>query len=286
MSFLCPCPFGSKTSQKLVEMSPFRDAGSGSEDEAPAPATLADKAKGWLATAAAPLQKLREHQAKEAAKAEKVGVLKAGATMKLLPDAKGEIPKDVRVSLSQDGAMLTWSGAGGSGVMALSAVRDVKPVLAQGIFRAGGPVPCQWMCVADDQAVRFEASSDEVKTEWMSTLVECVAQQMEAKSGRKLAYQAKRQIGLEQKRREAERRKAEVLKTCSGGGMKHTGARARTRATRPVAAHTHMHADQHLARVHANKSLLEPVFVRSNHVDACIVHRRPARAAAAMMNRA
>ena len=55
MSFLCPCcPKDSK--QRLVEMSPFRDAGSDSDSgEAPAPTTLADKAKGWLSKAAAPL---------------------------------------------------------------------------------------------------------------------------------------------------------------------------------------------------------------------------------------
>ena len=150
--------------------------------------------------------------------------------MRLLPDGRGEAPKEVRVALSTDGAMLTWSGAGGSGVMALSAVRDVKPVTQSGLFRSGGPVPCQWMLVADDQTVRFEAASEEVKAQWMGTIEQCVAEQMEAKSGRKLAYQAKRRMGLEEKRRDAERRKAEVMKTCGSGGMKHTAAAMMSRA--------------------------------------------------------
>ena len=204
-------------------MSPFRDAGSGSDEEQQAPA--ATGWRGWLEKAAAPLQAYRKHSAKAAVKAERVNVLKSGATMRLLPDNK-----EVKVSLSSDGAMLTWSGAGGSGVMALSAVREVKVVQASGFFRTSGPVPCQWKLVADDQAVSFEASSEEQKDHWMGTLVECVAEQAEAKSGRKLAYQAKRQIGLEQKRREAERRKAEVLKTMPGSGMKHTAAAMMSRA--------------------------------------------------------
>merc|ERR1719488_359408 len=122
MSFCPCCPTGSAS--KLVEMSPFRDAGSGSDEEAPPP-TLADKAKGWFAVAASPLKSFRENQQKAAEKAEREAVLKAGATMKLLPDGR-DTPKDVRVSLSSDGSMLTWSGTGASGVMALSAVRDVK----------------------------------------------------------------------------------------------------------------------------------------------------------------
>jgi hypothetical protein len=186
----CPCPMGGDTKKKLVEMSPFREAGSGSDEEAPPP-TFADKAKGWFAAAASPLQSFREGQAKAAAKAEREAVLKAGASMKLLPDGR-EAPKDVRITLSSDSSMLTWSGGGASGVMALSAVRDVKPVLASGFFKSGGPVPCQWMLVADDQTVRFEARTDEEKTQWMETLEACVGEQLDAKSGRKVRRRARR----------------------------------------------------------------------------------------------
>ena len=52
----------------------------------------------------------------------------------------------------------------------------------------------------------------------------------EAKTGRKMAYQAKRKFGLEERKREAERRKAEVLKTCSHGGMRHTANAMMNRA--------------------------------------------------------
>ena len=226
---ICPCPIGGG-SKKLVELSPFRDAGSGSDDDPPQPATLKDKAKSWLEMATKPISSFRESQEKAAAQAERAGVLKAGATMKILPDGRGEVPKDVRVSLTQDGSMITWSGSGGSGVMALSAVRDIKVVLQTGFFSNGKEIPRQWMCVADDQSARFEAASEEEKLLWMDALAELASQQSEAKSGRKLAYQAKRQMGLEAKKREAERRKAEVMKTCGSGGMKHTAAAMMNRA--------------------------------------------------------
>ena len=69
-----------------------------------------------------------------------------------------------------------------------------------------------------------------VKTEWMEATEELRHKEVEAKTGRKMAYQAKRKFGLEEKRREAERRKAEVLKTCATGGMKHTANAMMNRA--------------------------------------------------------
>ena len=54
--------------------------------------------------------------------------------------------------------------------------------------------------------------------------------QVTAKTGRKLAAQAKRKMGLAERQREAERRKAEVMKTCTSGGMKHTAAAMMNRA--------------------------------------------------------
>lgn len=230
----CPCPMGASDKKRLVEMSPFRTAGSGSDndsnsEDAP-PATMADRAKGWLSMAAAPITALKERNDKAAARAARLDVLKAGAQMQLLPDGRSGQPTPVRVSLSADSSMITWSGAGGSGVMALSAVRDVKPVLQSGFFRSGGPVPGQWMLVADDQTVRFEASSEEEKQVWLSTVEECSQEQVEAKTGRKLAAQARRKMGLEERRRDAERRKAEVMKNCSSGGMKHTAAAMMNRA--------------------------------------------------------
>ena len=225
MAWVCPCPTGSKAGgpKRLVELSPFRDAGSGSDEgDSAAPPTLADKAKGWLSMAAKPLHAFKESREKAAARVERESVLKAGTTMKLLPDSRSGSPQDVRVTLASDNSMLTWSGAGVSGVMALSAVRDIKCVLASGFFSKGAPIPGQWMLVADDQTVRFEASSDDERQHWMETLDELCKEQLEAKSGRKLAAQAKRRMGLEERKREAEKRKNEILKTCSGGGMKFT----------------------------------------------------------------
>jgi len=91
-------------------------------------------------------------------------------------------------------------------------------------------VPCQWMMVADDQTVRLEAESEAVKEEWMQAIEVLRNKEGEAKTGRKMAYQAKRRIGMEERKREAERRKAEVLKTCSAGGMRHTANAMMNRA--------------------------------------------------------
>lgn len=236
MFALCPCPMGA-SGGKLVELTPFGGAGSGSDEDraGPAaasdePATLADRAKGWLAMGLAPVQAMRDSRQRAADQEERLNALKVGAAMRLLPDGRGEAPRDVHVKLSPDGAMLMWSGQGMSGVMALSAVREVKEVLQQGIFRSGGPVPGQWLLASDDQTVRFEASSDEVKSEWMKAIELASGEQREAKTGRKLLAQQSRRMGLEERKREAERRKAEVLKTCTSGGMKHTAAAMMSRS--------------------------------------------------------
>jgi hypothetical protein len=50
------------------------------------------------------------------------------------------------------------------------------------------------------------------------------ALQAEAKVQRKMGYTRKKLHDLEERKKEAERRKAEVLKTCGSGGMKHTAA--------------------------------------------------------------
>lgn len=48
--------------------------------------------------------------------------------------------------------------------------------------------------------------------------------QAEAKVQRKMGYTRKKLHDLDERKKEAERRKAEVLKTCGSGGMKHTAA--------------------------------------------------------------
>lgn len=166
---VCPCLFDEQ-SGKLVEMSPFKDSSSDNGDQAPE--TMADKAKGWLSKAAAPIATFQAQRAEAAAHAERVDKLKAGTSMQLLPTGRGA-PQPVRIAVSSDGAMVTWQSISGptvSGVLALSAVREVKPVTAQGILRSGGPVPLQFQLVADDQTVKLEASSETEKDEWMNTL--------------------------------------------------------------------------------------------------------------------
>jgi len=220
---------GSSDQKQLVEMSPFRDNTSdkdASEDNGNS--SIADRAKGWLGTIAAPITSMKEQYEKDRARAARVDELKGGATMMLLPDGRGE-SVSVKLVVSSDGAMVTWTGPGLSGVMAMSAIREVKPILQSGFFSKGAPIPNQWMLIADDQTVRFEASSEEVKEQWMGTLEECAAVASEAKAGRKMAQNAKRRMGLEERRRENERRKAEVMKTC-GTGMKHTAAAMMTRS--------------------------------------------------------
>ena len=81
----------------------------------------------------------------------------------------------------------------------------------------------------------------------MASLEELSKRQAESKVDRKLGYTAQRRLGLEartppppasrspaprrhacpaaqERRREAERRKADALKSCGVGGMKHTAA--------------------------------------------------------------
>jgi len=233
----CPCLFDD-SGQPLVELSPFKDRGStsdrdASDEENAQGSGAAEKAKSWWSMATAPLETFQKQRAEMAMKQERNGRLQAGSQMKLLPAGRGE-PSTARVTLSRDNTMVTWQtinpGQSESGVLALSAVREVKPVLAQSLFGKGAPIPCQWMMVSDDLTVRFEAESEAVKTEWMEATEELRHKEVEAKTGRKMAYQAKRKFGLEEKRREAERRKAEVLKTCATGGMKHTANAMMNRA--------------------------------------------------------
>ena len=150
-----------------------------------------------------------------------------------------------------------------SGALALGVVREVKPVMAGGVFRSASEVPLQWTVVADDETVKFEAprlrrdcaeaplsgrrardrhrpdlgaisamqaGSEVEKEAWISTLSELCKKQASAKADRKLGYAAQRRRELEERTRDAERRKAAVLATCGVSGMKHTAAAMMNRA--------------------------------------------------------
>ncbi len=76
----------------------------------------------------------------------------------------------------------------------------------------------------------MQASSEVEKEAWVSTLSELCKKQASAKADRKLGYAAQRRRELEERTREAERRKAAVLATCGVSGMKHTAAAMMNRA--------------------------------------------------------
>jgi len=218
------CPFGS-SSIPIVEMTSFADKDSAvmsnGEDGPSLAQQAAQQAKGLMGKIAAPIKELEKERARD----KKLDELKAGAMMQLLPDGKQRQSLTVKVAVSPDGAMVTWAGTGVSGVMALAAIREVKPIMKSGIVFVSEPtiIPNQFKLIAEDQAVGFEAKDEEVKEKWISTLQECSVAAAQAKVGRNtMQKQVKREMGLEERRRANERRKAEIIK--GAGGMKHTAA--------------------------------------------------------------
>jgi len=194
---VCPCLFSDDAAKKLMGMPP---ANSDSDSEKP-DSSMGDKARGWLEMASAPVKAFQDRRQQDARRAERIEWLKAGSAMRLLSK---EGSSAVRLSLSADGALVTWQSvemAGGmpkeSGVLALSAVREVAPVLQTGFLRSGGPVPRQWQLVADDQTAKFEAESEEDKDRWMSTVEELRHHEADAKAERKIGYTTRRKMGLE-----------------------------------------------------------------------------------------
>jgi len=226
LAVLCPCmPIPGS-----VDKQPIRDDTSDRDGEE-GPPSLALKAKGWLGKLAAPITAMKDDYDKERAREAKLEELKAGATMVLQADGSTlKAGTMVKIAVSSDGTMVTWTASGVSGVMAMSAIREVKPVMSSTFFSKPAPIPKQFKLIADDQIVSFEAKDDDVKAQWMSTLEECAAAAAEAKVGRKMMQQAKRRMGLDERKREAERRKAEVMKSVGSGGMKHTAAAMMSRA--------------------------------------------------------
>ena len=85
-----------------------------------------------------------------------------------------------------------------------------------------GEAPCQFSLVADGQTVRLEAESEAQMVEWMEALQERCASEKDAKSERKMGHNMRRRMEMEERRKEAEKRKAAVLATCQSKGMVHT----------------------------------------------------------------
>ena len=70
--------------------------------------------------------------------------------------------------------------------------------------------------------VRFETRTDAERETWMTSLEEVRSKEADAKADRKIGHQTRKKMELEKRRRAAEARKAEVLKSCGPGGMRHT----------------------------------------------------------------
>lgn len=125
----------------------------------------------------------------------------------------------VTLTLSSDRSMLTWRAPhADSGVVALSsisAVGDPPP----GWFSA--PAAGEFVVSADGIELRLEAATVETKSAWIEALRAVSERAASDREGRKLGHEARQQLNLEMRRREAERRKAEAMKGISGG-MKHT----------------------------------------------------------------
>jgi len=221
LSLVCPCVFGGAEGQRkqLFEMSPVTGTGGDSKEFV----ETRPASSSWFQ----PITKFKEKLEADQERKQKVAVLQEGAVMALV-GARSR--STVSLKLSSDGSMLMWQSLrqeanmpSESGVMSLSTIREVKPVLQSGLLRSGLPVPLQWVLISDEEDVKFEAESETVKEMWMNTLLECTKRQADAKAERKIGYQTKRRMGLEERRRDAERRKAELMKGCAGG-MKHTAA--------------------------------------------------------------
>ena len=130
---------------------------------------------------------------------------------------------EVMINLSSDRAMLVWraavpGGAASSGVVALSTIKGVSEPAA-GWFST--PAAGSFILSADGLEVHLEAKSAATKAAWMAAVKAVSERAAEEKEGRKLGHDARRRLDLEMRKREADRRKAEVMKGMSGG-MKHT----------------------------------------------------------------
>ncbi len=172
-----------------------------------------------------PITAYRQRRADDAARNQRAARLQRGDEMTLL-SPRANVP--VKVALTADNSMLTWQSIGNqataSGVASLAIVREVKPVTKGGFMQSSAEIPLQWTVVTDDEKVIFEAPSETLKELWIDTLLELAKRQAEGKRSRKNTYVSKRVEGLEERKREAEKRKAAILATCSSGGMQHTAA--------------------------------------------------------------
>ena len=109
--------------------------------------------------------------------------------------------------------------AAASGAVAVSTVQVQQA--AKGWFSA--PSEAAFVLVADGQTLSLEAESPAQKQAWMTALQAVAARADDDRQNRKIGYETRKQMDLQAKKREAERRKAEVMSGCKTG-MRHTAA--------------------------------------------------------------
>ena len=154
-----------------------------------------------------------------------------GATMRLDgptgPDLKASAAlrsEPVALALTADHALLTWktcrttqSMPVASGAVAMSSLAVEEP--ARGWFSA--PAETALVLVADGQTLTLTAESVEQKRAWADALGKVAVRASDDRHSRKLGHATRREFEMQAKRREAERRKAEVMSGCTSG-MRHT----------------------------------------------------------------
>lgn len=154
-------------------------------------------------------------------------LLEEGTIMKYLPP-KG---KAVAVQLEvQDDTMLTYKSLQlennlpvASGAMALSEIEAVEDMPKS--WFAGADRALMFLIRSGTQEVKLQADSDDHKQQWMTSIQRVSKWKQgahaEQKADRSLAYRAKRELQLQTRKMEADRRKNELMKK-GAGGMKHT----------------------------------------------------------------
>ena len=157
-------------------------------------------------------------------------VLGGGATLRLNDEP-------CEMNLSSDKTLLTWRSLRRlhgqpvvSGALALSTINSVEAA-KDGYFVSANPG--EFSVSADGQELTVVAESAQQRGEWVSALrvvsEKAATSRAELSMTSKLTYDARRRMEIENKRRDAERRKAEIMKNGGMVGMKHT---ARAMASR------------------------------------------------------
>lgn len=149
---------------------------------------------------------------------------------------KGSGPELARFVTSPDGSMLMWTSVElqanmpkFSGAVPLASITRVEQptvsALGAWISAATGHMIVVYHSTPSEQ-IRIEVSDERLRNEW-ATALDVVSTKKRtrhaaAKSERGVARHAQKELEMMSKRKEAERRKADILGSMKSGGMKHT----------------------------------------------------------------